>query len=323
MRPRRAAESFLHLTGRRPALVALMCAALACAALASPGTAPARLPAEGFAVDVPGYASGPVITDAGLVWEGEAGITLLAPDGSSRQLAPLGAPNWDNLSDLAWFGSAWWALARSGGVFGGPIGGRLRPLLLPRRCSPASGIVTAQVRPQLAVSGPRLFAALPAWCLAPRRAAPYGELEVVDLRTGRASVLAALPGEPRAIGAGGGRVALAYDRVLEGPGPGVPVEQVRLHRVEVWSARTGRELAVLKAPLGVPIGKAPRASSSTGAAICSCGQAAARAPLVNWPRSRCRSDRCPAPGGPRPGCEAVAPWRSAKKPRCQKDASSR
>jgi hypothetical protein len=190
-------------------IFALVAAALV---LAWPVAASAVLPAAGSNVDAPGLAAGPFITDAGLVWEGPEGVMLTGFAGRSSVLSPPGAPNWDNLLDLAWFGRDWWAVARPSGVFAGRIGGPLRELSLLGRCNPGSTSLTPGAdAAQYAVSGDHLYAALPNGCLG-RRTAPFGEVLDVDLQSHRSRVLTPMPGALADMAAAGKYLAVAYRR---------------------------------------------------------------------------------------------------------------
>jgi hypothetical protein len=209
---------------------------LAAAVLLAP-SATARLPAEGTSVDVPGVGAGPVITGPGIVWEDAAGIALLAPDGRSRQLAGLGSTNWDGFSDLAWFGEDWWVLATEAGLLGGRIGGALDALPVPTACNPASKVLSRLAENLYAIAGARLFAALGPGCLRRRSS---GALLEVDLRTRRERVIASIPGEPRALAAAGGRVALAYVRSTR--------RGRHVATVVLLSARTGAVAATIAQP---------------------------------------------------------------------------
>ena len=180
--------------------------------LAGPVVASAGMHADSSSVDAPGLTAGPFITGAGLVWESSHGIVLTNSAGRSKVLAPPDAPNWDNFTDLAWFGRDWWAFARPSVVLAGRIGGPLRELPLLHKCNPGSSTLKPGVAAaQYAVSGDQLYAALPRHCLA-RRTAPFGELVDVDLRSHRWHVLAPMPGTLGYMDASGKYLALAYWR---------------------------------------------------------------------------------------------------------------
>ena len=190
----------------------LLASVLAVFMLASPVAASVAPPAEGASVDAPGLAEGPFITGAGLVWKGPYGVMLTNTAGSSSVLAPPDAPNWNGATDLAWFGQDWWALARPSGVLAGRIGGRLRELPSLRKCNPGSASLKPGVGvAEYAVSGDHLYAVLASGCL-PHRAAPFGEIVDVDLRSRRWRVLAPMPGTLAYIAASGKYLALAYWR---------------------------------------------------------------------------------------------------------------
>lgn len=195
--------------------VGLTCALLATVS-ALPGAARADLAAQGASVDAPGLTAGPFITDAGLVWE-SSGIMLTGPSGRATVLAPADGANWDGRIDLAWFGLDRWVQARPSGVFTGRIGGRLSGLASLSRCNPATSSPTsAGTQTQYAMSGVHLYAALAAACF-PRGARPGGAVLEVDLRTGRAHVLAPIPGSLVSIAASGRFLVLAYRPTLIRP----------------------------------------------------------------------------------------------------------
>ncbi len=196
----------------RGAHATLVAIAVAASMLALPVAASAVFPADGPSVDAPGLTAGPFITDAGLAWESSDGVMLTNSAGSSTVLAPPDAPSWNGLIDLAWFGRDWWGLARPSGVFAGRIGGPLRALPLLRKCNPGSVSRTPGVEAsQYAVSGEHLYAVLPKGCL-PRRAAPFGEVVGINLRSRRWRVLAPMPGALDYVAASGKYLALAYWR---------------------------------------------------------------------------------------------------------------
>jgi hypothetical protein len=203
---------------RRSALASVACALVT---LAAPGLSRAaeHESARGAASEAPGLAAGPLITEAGVVWDGTAGITLLRADGSSQLLAPVGRPSWDNIVDESWFGERWWLLASTEGLVGGPIGGEMPQLPgFLQRCNPSAGSLALHREALFAVSGERLFGLLPPTCL-PRRGAHYGTLVSVDLRTRRWRVLAYAPGAPHALAADGAYLALAFKRPEPPPLP--------------------------------------------------------------------------------------------------------
>jgi hypothetical protein len=222
--------------------VALAVCALVLVWLAAPmRAAAANLPAEGSELTAAGFTTGPVITEAGLVWEGSEGVMLTHPNDTTSVLAPNTTPNWDNSIDQAWFGSAWWVLASGQGVVGGPIGGPLRGLPVLAHCNPDTKIVPLDSAdeadpPLYAVSGENLFAALPRSCAPGRRVAP-GTLVRVDLRTGRARTLARLPAPAGSLAAAGGYVVVAFKRTA--PVLGGEMETPLPERVSLYNSRTG------------------------------------------------------------------------------------
>jgi len=204
-----------------------------------------------------GLAAGPLITDAGLVWEGSTGVVLTRANGTTSVLAARGMPNWDNYIDQAWFGSRWWAIAGSNGVLGGRIGGRLKPLRALARCNLGSKVAPVDLagstsRPVLAISGEDLLAALPRSC-APRGSAPE-TLVRVDLRTGASRAIARLSGVAESIVAAGRYVALALTKSTR---PARGHEAVSHEVVRVLDARTGALVRQIKPPVedegGAPI----------------------------------------------------------------------
>jgi hypothetical protein len=212
--------------------------ALALIALTQLGTN-ATLAAEG-PLAAAGFTAGPLITDAGLVWEGSAGVLLTRTNGTTSVLANRGVPNWDNFIDQAWFGSRWWVIAGAGGVLGGHIGGRLKPLRALARCDPGSKIVAVDSAGGtsslvLAISGKDLLAALPRSC-APRNHLAPETLVRIDLRTGASRVIARLHAVADSIAAAARYVALAFTRSTP-PGAGREAEPHEV--VRVLDARTG------------------------------------------------------------------------------------
>ena len=191
-------------------------------------------------LDAPGLLSGPFITADGLVWESRSGVMLTSASGRSSVLARPGAPNWDGLDDLAWFGQNWWALARPSGVFGGRIGGALRKLPSLRKCNPGSPTIPPDLA-KYAVSDGHLYAALPEHCLPPRGAPREVVVMAIDLRSRRSHVLARIPGSLGEMAASGKYLALAYWRTPRSPRkptPTKPSQQPRLF-VRVLNAATG------------------------------------------------------------------------------------
>ena len=138
--------------------------------LAGPVVASAGMHADSSSVDAPGLTAGPFITGAGLVWESSHGIVLTNSAGRSKVLAPPDAPNWDDFTDLAWFGRDWWALARPSVVLAGRIGGPLRELPLLHKCNPGSSTSSlASLRRSTPSRGTAICSAAEA--LPPRRTA--------------------------------------------------------------------------------------------------------------------------------------------------------
>jgi hypothetical protein len=201
-------------------------------ALAWPLAASAAPPTGNSNVDAPGLSAGPLITGTGLVWESSDGITLTSA-GRSTLLGPPDPPNWDNLVDLTWFGQDWWALARPSGVLAGRIGEPLRELPLLGSCNPGSTSLTPGASSaQYAIAGDHLYAALPHGCLA-RRAARFGEVLAINLRSHRWHVLAPMPGTLDFMAASGKYLALAYRRATLHP-----TAEAQL-LVRVWDTATG------------------------------------------------------------------------------------
>lgn len=196
----------------RGLLAALAGLTVAVLALVWPFAAGAVLPAQGPGVDAPGLTAGPLVTDAGLVWQNSTAIELTDAAGDSRQLsAGVGRPGTDAFHD-AWFGLQYWVVARPSGVFAGPIGGALRKPALLQRCNPTARGAPPGVSAALyALSGEQLFAALPARCFA-RRSTPLPTVVDLNLRTRRWHVLAQIPGELGYLAASGNYVPLAYWR---------------------------------------------------------------------------------------------------------------
>jgi hypothetical protein len=220
------------------------CAALlvALSILASPAAASAVEPSGLSSLDAQGLTAGPFITDAGLIWESSNGIMLTTFAGRSTVLTRPDAPNGDGVVDLAWFGREWWALARPSGLFAGRIGGKLRALPLPGRCDPGSRRITPGVlMAQYAVSGEQLYAALPRVCLA-RRAAPFGEVVDVDLRSRRWHVLTPMPGTLDYMAASGRYLALAYWRSTQ------PTTAETRPFMRVLDAATGAQVSQITPP---------------------------------------------------------------------------
>jgi hypothetical protein len=224
--------------GAHATLVALVVSVLALAwplgALAVPRTGSVN-------VDAPGLSAGPLITDAGLVWESSDGITLTSP-GRSTVLGPPDPPNWDNLVDLTWFGQDWWALARPSGVLAGRIGGPLHELPLLGSCNPGSASLTPGASSaQYAIAGDHLYAALPHGCLA-HRTARFGEVLAINLRSRRWHVLAPMPGTLDFMAASGKYLALAYRRAT--PRPTAEAQLL----VRVWNTATGALVNQIRPP---------------------------------------------------------------------------
>jgi hypothetical protein len=233
-------------SGRRCGFAPAVCAAVtgllvgAVVVFLCPGVGVAGVvSSEVSSVDAPGWTTGPMITDVGLVWEGSAGVMLTDSTGESSVLAAPDAPNWDNAVDLAWFGWDWWVLARPSGVVGGRIGGALRELPLLQRCNPASPTapVPLAAEPLYAVSGEDVYAALPQRCFA-RRGKPWTVVSI-DLRTRRWRVLGGGLGTADSLAASGGYVALAYARSYSRPTAGDPSATTGSVFVRVWDAARG------------------------------------------------------------------------------------
>jgi hypothetical protein len=210
--------------------------------LAGPSGAQALAPKGVSIGDAAGLVSGPVITDAGWVWDSPKEVMLSDAKGHSRVLAPVGAGSEDEAFDRAWFGGADWVLARPAGVFGGRIGGDLRELRSLRRCDPASP--TAPPRgATYAVSTGQVFAALPKRCF-PTAGTASGVVLDTDLRSGRSHVLARIPGTPEGLAASGRYLAFAYVSQPRS-GEGEPRFVVR-----VLDAATGSVVNQVAAPAG-------------------------------------------------------------------------
>ncbi len=162
-----------------------------------------------------GFADGPLVTDEGLVWDGLAGVELTRANETTSVLTQTDAPNWDNFVDQAWFGSRWWAIAGTGGVRGGPIGGPLKSVPSLARCNPGSKAVILDGVSAAAfeISGEDLVAALPPAC-APRGHRGRWTLVRIDLRTRRLHVIAGLPAKAISLAVAGRYVAVALRRRL-------------------------------------------------------------------------------------------------------------
>lgn len=195
-------------------------------------------------VDSPGLISGPVVTNAGLVWESPQGVMLTSTTGTSKVLAPPDSRNGDGLVDLAWFGARSWALARPSGVFAGPIGGALSELPSLRRCNPGSPAIPPGAA-MYALSSGDLFAALTAPCF-PSRKASQGALLAINLRSRHSHVLTRIPGTLDGVAASGRYVALAY---FSPPRELGTTEEPRLF-VRVLNAATGALVNQIAAPAG-------------------------------------------------------------------------
>jgi hypothetical protein len=217
-------------------LVATAGLAVGVLAFAWPFSAGAAVPAPLPGIAAPGLTAGPVVTDAGLVWQSSTAIELTDAAGNSTRLASVvGTPAMGAFDD-AWFGLGWWVLVRPWGVFSGPIGGTLRKLSLLQRCH-------ANL---YALSGEQLFAALAGGCSAGHTS--RGALVEIDLRTHRWRVLAPLPGESASLAASGSFVALAYWR--QG-GEASRASRARLF-VRVFDAQTGALVNQIAQPASVP-----------------------------------------------------------------------
>ena len=224
------------LRGVRCVLVATAGLTVGGLALVWPFSAGAAVPAPLPGVAAPGMTAGPVVTDAGLVWQSSTAIELTDAAGNSTTLAAVvGTPAMGAFDD-AWFGLGWWAVVRPSGVFSGPIGGTLRKLSLLQRCQ-------AKL---YALSGEQLFAALAGGCSAGHTS--RGALVEIDLRTHRWRVLAPLAGAPAALAASGSFVALAYWRH---GGEASRTSRARLF-VRVFDAQTGALVSQIAQPASVP-----------------------------------------------------------------------
>jgi len=217
--------------------------------LTGPSAARAVQPNGVSIVDAPGLAAGPLITDAGLVWESSQGVMLTDPAGGSKVLAPLDAHNGDGFVDLAWFGVDQWALARPSGVFAGQIGGALSELRPLRKCNPGSP-ATPPGAAMYALSRGHLFAALPEPCF-PTSKAPLGVVLDINLDSRHSRVLARIPGTLDGVAASGRYVALAYSSpplgLITPPSSRTPSQEPRLF-VRVLDAGTGAVVNQIPAP---------------------------------------------------------------------------
>ncbi len=226
-----------------------MTLALVLAMLAWPSASCAVLPEGVLGVDAPGLAAGPVITNAGLIWESPQGVVLTDSAGRSKVLAAPDARNWDGSVDVAWFGVDWWVLARPSGVFAGRIGGALSELPQLRRCDPGSPAIPPGAA-MYALSGGHLFAALPEPC-SPTRKSPSGVVLDINLRSRHARVLVRIPGTLDGVAASGRYVALAYTspplRLITPPSSRTPSREPRLF-VRVLDAATGALVNQIAAP---------------------------------------------------------------------------
>jgi hypothetical protein len=220
--------------------------------LAGPPAADAARQKGVSIVDAPQLASGPVITDAGLVWESPRGVVLTDPAGRSKVLAPIDAPNGDEFVDLAWFGDDQWALARPSGVFAGGIGGALSELPQLRKCNPGSPAIPAGAA-MYALSKGHLFAALPSPCF-PDSKAPLGVVLDINLHSRHSRILARLPGTLDGVAASGRYVALAYLspplRLAAAPSSRTPSPEPRLF-VRVLDAATGSVVNQIAPPASI------------------------------------------------------------------------
>jgi len=224
------------LRGVRCVLVATAGLTVGVLALACPFSAGAAVPAPLPGVAAPGLTAGPVVTDAGLVWQSSTAIELTDAAGNSTRLGSVvGTPAMGAFDD-AWFGLGWWVLVRPSGVFSGPIGGTLRKLSLLQRCH-------AKL---YALSGEQLVAALAGGCSAGHTS--RGALVEIDLRTHRWRVLAPLQGAPASLAASGSFVALAYWRH---GGEAPRASRARLF-VRVFDTQTGALVNQIAQPASVP-----------------------------------------------------------------------
>lgn len=219
------------------ALALSLLAVLLIGAAASDGGQAAPVVASGFA-------DGPLLTDEGLAWDGLAGVELTRANETTSVLAQTDAPNWDNFVDQAWFGSRWWAIAGTGSVRGGPIGGPLKPVSALSSCNPGSKAVVLDGISAAAfeISGEDLVAALPPSC-APRGHRRRWTLVRIDLRTGRLHVIAGLSAKAVSVAVAGRYVAVALRRR-------VPIGSRPEFRefVRVLNALTGRLMRQIEPP---------------------------------------------------------------------------
>jgi hypothetical protein len=225
---------------------------LGVAVLVWPSVAGAVLPAGVSSVDAPGLAAGPVITDAGLVWESPQGVMLTDSAGRSKVLAPVDGRNGDGFVDLAWFGVNWWVLARPSGVFAGRIGGALTEQPQLRKCNLGSRAIPAGAA-LYALSGGHLFAALPEPCF-PTSKAPLGVVLDINLHSRHSRVLVRIPGTLDGMAASGRYVALAYLkpplRLITSPSARTPSQEPRLF-VRVLNPATGAVVNQVTAPADI------------------------------------------------------------------------
>jgi hypothetical protein len=193
-------------------------------------------PAGARVVSAPGFVSGPRITGAGLLWRGSATHMLTSYSGRTRPLPGGGA------AVLSSETSDWIVVVGRKQVEAGPLGGRLRPVKVLRRCTPVAAApgarATTSADPLLALSGATLYAVVDPGCL---HRQGYGRraLLAASLPTGAWRLLAAISTGVAGLAASGQRVAITY----------VPDAQTaRSPTVFVLDASRGRRLYRMSLP---------------------------------------------------------------------------